>query len=210
LKGSYGQDLKIYDRALRSRNLLLREGGHAREIAAYNIPLSESGDRIMNARRELVNALSPLAAAACRGIAGESLELEYQPGASQPLLEDLLRCRDEELRLRLTRVGPQRDDVGIRLDGIPAGAYASEGQRRTIAVALKLAVAGLIQQEHKRPPILLLDDIFGELDPPRRNALLHGIPEESQVFISTADLAGIALPAASTSLRLDRGILHHI
>ena len=210
LKGRYSQDLKIYDRALRSRNLLLREGGHAREIAAYNIPLSESGDRIISARRELVNALSPLAADACQRIAGESLELEYQPGASQPLLEALLANREEELRLRQTRVGPQRDDVSIRLDGIPAGAFASEGQRRTIAVALKLAVAGLIQKEHTRPPILLLDDIFGELDPPRRNALLYGIPEESQVFISTADLAGIALPTASISLKLAQGILHHL
>ena len=146
LEGTYRRDLKSYDRALRSRNLLLREGKPRREIEAYNLPLAETGDRIIAARQALVTALQSLAAAACRTISGEELTLEYQPGASQSLLEALLSSRDEEIRLRQTRVGPQRDDVALRLNGIPAGAFASEGQRRTIAVALKLAVAALLRQ----------------------------------------------------------------
>lgn len=206
--GQYGNDLKNYDRALRSRNLLLREGKPAREIAAYNIPLAETGDRIIAARKTLVASLSALAIKACHHIASEDLELEYQPGASAPMLTALEESLNEELRLRQTRVGPQRDDVLIRLNGIPAGAFASEGQRRTVAVALKLAVASLIHQEQGVPPILLLDDIFGELDPDRREALLRGIPNGSQAFLSTTDLSGITLPIDSQVHRLKNGILY--
>jgi DNA replication and repair protein RecF len=203
----YGRDLKAYDRALRSRNLLLREGKPRREIEAYTIPLAEAGDRIIAARGNLVAALSPLAAAACRSISEEELTLTYQPGAGLPMLEALASSREEEIRLRQTRVGPQRDDVAIHLHGIPAGAFASEGQRRTIAIALKLAVAELLHRETSMSPLLLLDDIFGELDPTRRDALLRGIPSGSQAFLSTTDLSGITLPTNANIQRLEKGIL---
>lgn len=207
LTASYGSDLKNYDRALRSRNILLREGKPRREIDAYNIPLAESGERIMIARRKLVESLSPLATAACRSISGEELLLTYQPGASTPLMDALIQSRDEEIRLRQTRVGPQRDDVLIHLNGIPAGAFASEGQRRTVAIALKLSVASLLQQDNGVPPLLLLDDVFGELDPTRRDALLQGIPQGSQALLSTTDLSGISLPEGSSVQKLESGIL---
>jgi DNA replication and repair protein RecF len=203
----YGRDLKSYDRALRSRNLLLREAKPRREIESYNIPLAEAGDRIIAARSNLVAALSPLAAAACRGISDEELTLTYQPGAVLPILEALASSRDEEIRLRQTRVGPQRDDVAIQLNGIPAGAFASEGQRRTVAISLKLGIAELLHTELSQPPLLLLDDIFGELDPMRRDALLGGIPSASQAFLSTTDLTGITLPEGSSVQRLQKGFL---
>jgi DNA replication and repair protein RecF len=113
------------------------------------------------------------------------------------MMESLLSSRDEELRLRQTRVGPQRDDILILLNGIPAGSYASEGQRRTIALSLKLAVAALLNRENGRPPLLLLDDIFGELDPARRDALLAGMPPGAQALLSTAELTGIVIPQGS-------------
>lgn len=204
---TYRRDLKNYDRALRSRNLLLREGKPRREIEAYNIPLAETGDRILATRKALVSALSPLAGAACHSISGEELTLSYQPGATEPMQEALSSSRHEEIRLRQTRVGPQRDDVAIHLNGIPAGAFASEGQRRTVAIALKLAVAEFLHHEIGEPPLLLLDDIFGELDPSRRDALLRGIPQGSQAFLSTTDLSGITLPSDSRVQRLEAGLL---
>lgn len=202
---SYGRDLKSYERALRSRNLLLREGKPRNQIEAYDIPLSETGDRLIGARRDLVAALAPLAASACTLISGEKLELEYLPGAALPMREALEASRGEEIRLRQTRVGAQRDDVGIMLNGIPAGSFASEGQRRTVALALKLAVAALLTRENEAAPLLLLDDIFGELDPERRDALLAGMPEGSQALLSTADLGGIRIPAGSLLHRLEEG-----
>lgn len=205
--GHYGADLKQYDRALRSRNLLLREGKPRREIEAYNLPLAELGDRIMNARKSLVEALVPLAAACCERISGEKLGLIYQPGAMPPMIEALAASREKEIRLRQTQAGPQRDDMVIHLNGVPAGAFASEGQRRTVAIALKLAVAELLEQENGQPPILLLDDIFGELDPSRRDALLRGIPSGSQALLSTTDLRGIRLPEGSSIQQLQEGVL---
>ena len=207
LTSDYGRELKHYDRALRSRNLLLREGKPRREIEAYNIPLADSGDRLIAARRLLLEALTPLASSACHRISGEELSLCYQPGASMPMLEALSASRDEEIRLRQTKVGPQRDDVAIQLNGIPAGAFASEGQRRTVAISLKLAVAALLHRENGIPPLLLLDDIFGELDSERRDALLRGIPLRSQAFLSTTDLSGITLPQGSSIQRLENGSL---
>jgi DNA replication and repair protein RecF len=207
IAGTYGRDLKNHDRALRSRNLLLREGKPRREIEAYDIPLAESGDRILDTRRNLVASLAPLAKESCRMISGEILELEYLPGSDQPMLAALESSRAEEILRRQTRVGPQRDDVAIHLNGIPAGSFASEGQRRTVALALKLALAALLSRENATPPLLLLDDIFGELDPSRREALLLGMPRGSQALLSTADLSGIHPPEGSLIHRLEGGTL---
>ena len=204
---TYGRDMKSYERALRSRNLLLREGKPRNQIEAYDIPLSEAGDRLIDVRRGLVDDLAPLAASACASISGETLELSYLPGADLPMLGALEATRTEEIRLRQTRVGPQRDDMGILLNGIPAGSFASEGQRRTIALSLKLAVAALLSRENRVAPLLLLDDIFGELDPERRDALLAGMPQGSQALLSTADLGGITIPAESLLHRLEDGKL---
>jgi DNA replication and repair protein RecF len=210
IAGTYGRDLKNYDRALRSRNLLLREGKPRREIEAYDIPLAEAGEAILSARKALVEALAPLASDSCRMISGETLDLTYLPGSSVPMREALESSRHEEIRLRQTRVGPQRDDVSIHLNGIPAGSFASEGQRRTVALALKLALATLLNLENGTPPLLLLDDIFGELDPSRRAALLAGMPCGSQALLSTADLSGITPPEGSQVHRLEGGILRSI
>jgi DNA replication and repair protein RecF len=202
---SYARDLKAYDRALRSRNLLLREGKPRSHVEAYDLPLCEAGERILEARRGLVAELAPLAARACASISGERLELEYSPGAGSPMIEALVASRPEEIRLRQTRVGPQRDDVTLTLGGIPAGSFASEGQRRTVALALKLAVAALLTKINGVSPLLLLDDIFGELDPARRAALLAGMPEGAQALLTTADLSGITLPGGATVHRLKEG-----
>ena len=185
----------------------MREGKPRREIDAHNLPLAELGERIINARMALVKALTPLVAHSCHRISAEVLSLSYQPGTTTPMLEALAASREEEIRLRQTRVGPQRDDLVIHLNGIPAGAFASEGQRRTVAIALKLAVAELLEQENGQPPLLLLDDIFGELDPARRDALLRGISANSQALLSTTDLSGISLPESSNVQRLQDGIL---
>ena len=209
-EGRYGGDLKTYERALRSRNLLLREGKPRAQIESYDILLSDAGDRLIAARRDIIASLAPLAATSCALISGESLELSYAPGASLPMRAALEESRPSEIRLRQTRVGPQRDDVEILLGGIPAGAFASEGQRRTVALALKLAVAALLTRENGTAPLLLLDDIFGELDPSRRDALLAGMPSGSQAMLTTADLGGITLPPDSVVHRFGDGGLETV
>ena len=92
------------------------------------------------------------------------------------------------MRLRQTVVGPHRDDVKIVINKLDAAGFASEGQQRGIALALKLAQARHIEAVQNRAPILLLDDIFGELDPERRNRFLASLPPQSQAIITTTFL----------------------
>jgi DNA replication and repair protein RecF len=207
LEKEYGTLLRFYERALRSRNLLLREGKPRREIEAYDLPLAESGEQLITLRAALVENLKPHVAAACQALSQENLTLTYQPGATLPLTEALTASRQEEERLHYTQVGPHRDDLLIFLNGIPAGPFASEGQRRTLAIALKIGLASLLHQERSSSPLLLLDDIFGELDATRRHALLNHLPKTSQAFFTTTALAGLELPPGSTSFYLKEGKL---
>lgn len=206
--GTYRGDLKDYERALKSRNLLLRDGRPRREIESYDIPLTGAGERILAARQSLVSELAPLAADACCAISGEMLDVTYRPGSLTPMVQALQESRPEEIRLRQTRVGPHRDDLFIQLNGFDAAAYASQGQCRTVALALKLALATLLERKHGTPPLLLLDDIFGELDPDRRDSLLRGMPPGAQALLSTASLEKIVLPPDSKVHRLKGGLLH--
>jgi DNA replication and repair protein RecF len=100
----------------------------------------------------------------------------------------MLQARERENRLRQAVVGPHRDDVQLRLHGMPAADFASEGQQRTIALALKLAQGGLLEAQGGSAPLYLLDDIFGELDPGRRNALMAHLPPLAQKWITTTHL----------------------
>jgi DNA replication and repair protein RecF len=186
----YRAALRSYEKALRSRNALLREGRPRREIEAFDHPLVESGSTLRSARERIVSRLAPLASAACTEISGQgdSLTLEYRPGCAPDFASALADSRREEDRLRSTVVGPHRDDFSLLLGALPAGTYASEGQQRSIALSLKLAQARDLEQQLERPPIFLLDDVFGELDPARRNRLLAALPPSAQVLITTTFL----------------------
>jgi DNA replication and repair protein RecF len=93
------------------------------------------------------------------------------------------------LRLRQTVVGPHRDDISLLVDEMPAPQYASEGQQRTVALALKIAQARVFAAEEGTAPLLLIDDIFGELDPVRRNQLLKSLPAEAQKLVTATSMA---------------------
>ena len=113
------------------------------------------------------------------------MTLEYQAGSGGDMRKALSTTAEAERRQRQTLAGPHRDDVRITINRMPAVDFASEGQQRTIALALKLAQGESIQSVTGRTPIYLLDDIFGELDPARRNALMEYLPESAQKFITT-------------------------
>ena len=144
----------------------------------------------MEARVALCSSLGPLARKSCEEISGQAdvLEIRYRPGCNSPFAEALAASRDEEDRLRQTVCGPHRDDIEVALNGLKASAFASEGQQRSIALALKIAQARHIKSLHGHPPLLLLDDIFGELDTERRNRLLTALPSDAQAVITTTFL----------------------
>lgn len=185
----YRTALLAYEKALRSRNRLLKEGGaRPAELAAYTAPLLEHGMALTQWRRDIVTALQPHAMAAHAAIsevAGEDLTLIYQPSAGEDFAAALAARAEEEARRGLTLVGPHRDELTLLLYDRPAAAYASEGQVRTLALALKLAQSKLLEERWGEPPLFLIDDIFGELDPRRRNALLRALPLAAQSLITT-------------------------
>lgn len=196
----YRTALKSYEKALRQRNFLLKRDASPpwAEIDAYTAVLVPHGETLLALRANLLERLAPHAAAAHAAIRAadpgsstpETLTLTWQPGGdSTNLAAQLLERRAEEARRRLTLCGPHRDDFTSALDGLPAGTFASEGQQRTVALALKLAQATLLREARAQAPILLLDDIFGELDPHRRNALLAALPTDSQKLITTTHLS---------------------
>jgi DNA replication and repair protein RecF len=187
----YRPTLRAYERALRSRNALLKSPHpRPRELAAYDPPLLDYGAKLSAMRARLVERLAPLASAAHREISGtdERLQLEFLPGNSDDFARDLVESRPQELRLRQTVVGPHRDDIQILVETRAANQYASEGQQRTVALALKIAQSRIFSIEEATPPLLLIDDIFGELDPARRNALLRHLPAEAQKLVTATSM----------------------
>ena len=136
-------------------------------------------------------AIEPLVQDYHRRLAGpdESVTLEYRPGfEGASLLDALSGLHEEEARTRSTAAGVHRDDVAQKLNGMDASSFASEGQQRCFALALKMAQAQLLEQVSGKAPLLLIDDVFGELDCLRRTRLLEGLPAGSQKIITTTQL----------------------
>jgi DNA replication and repair protein RecF len=187
----YRPTLRAYERALRSRNALLKSAHpRPREIAAYDPPLLEHGAKLGTMRARLVERLAPLAMQAHREISGaeETLQLRFAPGNNDDFARDLANSQARELRLRQTMVGPHRDDIELLVEGKKAPQYASEGQQRTVALALKIAQSRIFVMEEGTAPLLLIDDIFGELDPSRRNALLEHLPADAQKLVTATTM----------------------
>jgi len=212
LDPSYRQQLRCYEKALRSRNFLLKSP-HPRwkEVDAFTQPLVNSANYIQNARARLVEILQPQAQLAQHQIANaaESLDIEYLRSGAPSLVEALEANREEDLRLRQTSAGPHRDEMKFSLNGIGSG-FASEGQQRSIALALKLAQARVLAGQTDTPPLLLLDDIFGELDPDRRNALMLNLPEGTQKLITTTNLDWLESSFAATRFQMLGGKLSRV
>jgi DNA replication and repair protein RecF len=182
------------DRVLRQRNALLRQarGRWNNEIDAtlsvWNTKLAEVGEAWASARAELVDRLAPEADAAYEELAGapHRVAMRYEPEwRASGLLVSLERARDDELRRGVTLVGPHRDELEISLSAMPARTQASQGEQRTLALALRIAGHHVVGMTRGTSPLLLLDDVFSELDPQRASALL-GLLVAEQTFVTTA------------------------
>ena len=192
IEPTYRPTLRSYERALRARNALLKSASpRPREVAAYNQPLVEHGAKLSAMRAELLERLAPFAADAHGEISGsnETLRIKFAPGNEKDFAADLARSGAQELRLRQTVVGPHRDEIELQVNGMLAAHYASEGQQRTVALALKIAQARVLTAAGGAAPLLLVDDVFGELDPQRRNHLLGSLPRDAQKLITATSMA---------------------
>lgn len=186
--------LQRYAAALRARNALLKQRSPDESaLDSFTQQLVEAGEKLMQYRRELIPQIAPLASAAYGRVSRnlETLELEYQPSVKQDFLVELARNRSREAVFRSTIIGPHRDEIGLKLDGKSAAKFASEGQKRSITIALKMTQAEFLANSHGSPPILLIDDIMGELDAKRRSAFLPLLSQaqagRSQVFMTCTE-----------------------
>jgi DNA replication and repair protein RecF len=172
---SYLPLLQRYTRALRSRNALLKPRiVDEAALDSFSQELVRLGGEIVQFRHQLAPRLSSLARLAYRRISSdaEELRLDYQPSVKKDFAVELAQSRARERTYRTTLIGPHRDDVQLFLNERPAAQFGSEGQKRTLAIALKTAQAEYLSGLHGTPPILLIDDIMGELDSSRRGGLL--------------------------------------
>lgn len=164
-----------YTQALRSRNALLKQPNPDEDaLAVFTHELAGVGTQLIAARRALVPRLSPLTRLAFRRIANDvdDLRVEYGPSVDGDLAVALAQSRARERVMRTTVIGPHRDDLEFLVNDRSAAEFTSEGQKRTLAIALKMAQAELLAGIHGSPPVLLIDDVMGELDAKRRAGLL--------------------------------------
>jgi DNA replication and repair protein RecF len=200
------------DRVLRQRAALLRSAGGrlTSEIEltldVWDAKLAAAGEQLADARAALVADLAGPVATATMSLAGESatVRLRYEPAwRATGLAAALAAARLDDLRRQVTTVGPHRDDLDVELHGLPARTHASQGEQRTLALALRLGAHLLVTDRVGMPPVLVLDDVFSELDPARARALLQHLPA-GQVLLTTA----VPLPPearADRVVHLERG-----
>ncbi len=208
LDPAYLRALQRYARVLEQRNSLLRRlqerGGRGLDqLDFWDDELAAAGALILARRAESVRALARDAADRYAELAAtteETLEIRYLPGVPASVQEALrehdlqahLRAaleagRVEDVRRGMSRIGPHRDDLSFLISGHPAGMTSSRGQQRSAALALRLAEVALSTRRTGDPPVLLLDDILSELDPRRRERILHVAYGVDQVLITTPD-----------------------
>lgn len=186
--------LQRYTRAVRSRNALLKQRAidHI-ALESFSNEVVKVGSEIIRLRRELVPQFSPMARLAYRRVSNdaEELRLEYQPSVRGDFAVELAQSRSRELTHRATIIGPHRDDITLLLNDEPALQFASEGQKRTLAIALKMAQAEYLTGIHGSSPILLIDDVMGELDAKRRSAFVPLLDKaeqsRGQVFMTATE-----------------------
>jgi DNA replication and repair protein RecF len=186
--------LQRYMHGVRARNALLKQPyADAAALDSFSQELVKLGNEIIRARRELAPKFSPLARLAYRRIArdAEELRIEYQPSVKKDFAVELAQSRGREKTFRATLVGPHRDDLQLLLNEKSAAQFGSEGQKRTLAIALKMAQAEFLAGIHGSPPVLLIDDVMGELDVKRRSGFLPLLEQarktSGQVFMTCTE-----------------------
>jgi DNA replication and repair protein RecF len=186
--------LQRYTRALRARNALLKQRPHdPTALEGFSRELIIAGTDLIRLRRELMPRFAPLARRAFSRVAGdaEAMTLDYLPNVKADFAVELAQSAKRELALRSTIIGPHRDDLRLTIQDRAAAQYGSEGQKRTLAIALKMAQAEFLGNVHGSAPILLIDDVMGELDVKRRAAFLPLLDQvqqqRGQVFMTCTE-----------------------
>lgn len=182
------------EKVLKQRNSLLKQSGGrltsevATTLDVWDAKLAELGTTLGDERARLVSHISPRVSKAYEELAEKAtpIGLVYEPEWRKiGLASELVTSRMDDIRRGTSTVGPHRDDIDLLINGLPARTHASQGEQRTLALAMRLAVHRMLTETYGSPPVLILDDVLSELDPDRAAALLRHFPE-GQVLITTA------------------------
>ncbi len=199
-----------FERVVRQRTTLLSQAAGrltpdvATTLEVWDAKLVETGEALAGARADLLGRLQPLVAKAYAelatvgdpvGTAGSAVSLTYEaPWRTEGLAAALVAARADELRRGVSLVGPHRDDVVLALGDLPARTHASQGEQRTLALSLRLAAHAVVAEEVGEPPLLLLDDVFSELDADRSAGLLDHLPAGQALLTTTGRVPPGAVP----------------
>ena len=197
------------DRVVKQRNTLLKQAGGRLDEASeltldvWDLKYAELGDQFGHARSVLIARLGPMVQEAYEHLAGvvTPVELRYEPAWRQRgLAAALAASRADDVRRGVSTVGPHRDDVDLVINGMPARTHASQGEQRTLALALRLGAHRLITERTGSAPVLILDDVLSELDAQRSTALLGHLPPGQVVLTTAAALPEAAHPDATVRI----------
>jgi len=210
LDSKYHRTMQSYQKSVTQKNALLkstRETGLSKkslkeQIEVWNDQIINSGSEIISTRLNFIEEIKPIAKEFQDNISRytEELDLIYKctisacndKEALQFLFKQSLeKSFEEELSRGQSVIGPHRDDLTFLINGKEAKSFASQGQQRSIVLAVKLAELKVIEKRKDEIPVLLLDDVFAELDESRQDFLLHNLPENIQTFLTTTHISNI-------------------
>ncbi|MCB2230239.1 DNA replication/repair protein RecF [bacterium] len=218
--GKYLADLTDYQKALAQKNAALKND---MDPMPFDVVLAQVGARVMSARGQFLDDVGSHAGGHYAAIAGgESLITTYKPSVrledsdlelkaiEERIYAAMESHRDRERIMKVSLVGPHRDDILFEIAGYPARTHGSQGQLRTAAISLKLAVYHILKEKRRRPPVLLLDEIFAELDNNRSLGLVKAFEGFDQLFLTTAVTPPEELMAQSRNFRIKAGIIEEM
>lgn len=201
IKPIYRDNIKKYNKILHQRNRLLknRSINLTEEIFPWDLQLAKIGTEIIRERSRFVKELSEISEKTHFSISGgkEKLEVLYKPSflitssdklsIEEEFKDKLNKGFKEDLERGITNIGPHKDDIDIKINGVSSRKFGSQGQQRTAALSIKLSEIELIKNEIGEYPILLLDDVLSELDKSRQNYTIDNFKDVQIIVTATFD-----------------------
>ena len=192
LDNIYLNDLNNYNKIVNQRNKLLKDmylsPGLKETLGIWDMQLVAYGSKIIERRKLFVSQLNEIIYEIHKRLSGgkEELKIKYQPDTSVEDFESkLFMNMDRDMKMKMTSVGPHRDDFVFQIGGMDARKFGSQGQQRTAALSLKLAEIEFVKKITGDTPVLLLDDVLSELDSSRQQLLLEGMGDIQTIITCT-------------------------
>ena len=193
---NYIEILRNYSRAIMQRNKIIKDYRYDKTISimldVFETEIVDMGNKIINYRKNYIEVLNKYVSDIYNGISSgkEKIEIFYISKNDTLNIENIKNSREKDMFTSTTSIGPHRDDIIFKINGIDARSFGSQGQKRSVALSLKLAGAEVIKEVCGEYPICLLDDVMSELDENRQNYILNHI-RNWQSFITCCDTSNI-------------------